>query len=337
MNKPKKFNFQNLQIALIYLFGFLSVALIEFVSINSGTGGHAAVSFEFTTFIKRLPSTIASYVALISYTSATLMYCVNKFMDKDEGFVSLNMNIKECSLKVFSPELFLEFCNIKNRKRKIRAYKYRITKQFNKLEKHQTDADIMSWAQLRIDLKENPDTVPTNIYCQKRLDLEKKLTDEYIEEHINNTQVSYDKITYSVIFGGVDSSSRSTDDTEAYVTKSKALKVTSDRAPSTIFTFAITFTITTLTVDAIMLNGLHWTAWLTFAIKMIVKIGTMINTVCSTYRYSRTYNQQVTLKDAVFRWGICNEYINWLQSKKETKNGSGNNSSKTGKPSQPAD
>lgn len=309
--------FKKLYLVLVYGLAFAALAVVEMLSIGQNMADSSVkLSFQFATLLNNLPSLLTSYAAVACYTAVTLTNEVLKFLDTDKEALDLQQQIHNFASTRYRPTLFNKFCHIKNRQRKINAWKYVLSTQFQKLERKETNDDFNEWTRYlahQEEMEKNKGLEPfktTNKYCIKRIKLERMLSDKYIEENIDRISIEYDAINSSLILGGVREDSRFLFK-DSYVTKGKGLKVFKDRAPTSILMFVLIAMVTSASVEMFNLD-FHWTAWLLFVLKMITKVFTLSYVVYSMVHYAKEYNQQVTLADLRFRYGILCEHDAWI-------------------------
>jgi hypothetical protein len=320
MNKIIKINAKSVQAVFMYVLGYLTIIIVELLSIGQSMGEmEAKLSFSFSNLAYRLPSLITSYVAIIFYTIATLGQAVSKFKEHNEQYKDLEEKINEFTIKSYKPTIFNRYCSFINRKRKTNAWKQHIIKKWKRLEKRQTYENLTEWAIFSKRIQEfekarnageevSPPQTKSK-YCIKRWKLETYFSEKYIEENIDRTKIKYQPINAGVVLGGCIANGHKIDEDE-YITTNKAAIVFVDRAPTSLIMMGTIAIITSFTIDAFSLK-MHWTAWLMFILKLIVKIYSMVNTIYNTTKYAEVYNQKITMKDIRFRWGICCEYNVW--------------------------
>lgn len=311
----KKPNMRTLFTVMLYVMAFAIVTIVEFLSITQvNADGEVILTFSLDAFKKSLPAIITGYVAIAMYIAATMSLEINKFKTTNEQYKTLKENIAEFAKTTYVPTIFNQYCTIKNKERKLHAYKNKINKQWNKLERFQTYKNYEIWHSYINALAQDPNTpVPNNWYCKKRKRLEEKMTQEYIDTHINKVHIKFNALSSGVVLGGKVSAN--IDDYEdEFITKHKAMIVVADRAPHYMFMMAIMSFASSLAVEAFSIT-LSVAGALLFAFKIITKICSMVFAIIGTIKYAAGYNDTVTLKDIIFRWGVCHEFSNWAKQR----------------------
>lgn len=306
----------NFGVLIMYIFGFLSVTIVELLTINEVMGeSSGSIGFDFN-LIKRLPSLLTSYFAIICYTVATLQGDIIKFKSNNDEFCLLKNKITTFARDSYRPSLFNQFAYIINTKRKANAWKKKITKKWSRMEQRQSDKDFAFWLdylEKKSKLKEGETLEIKNRYVLKRLKLEKAINDNYIKENINTLPVKFNAINSGLVLGGIKKGSISLEEDE-YINKHPGLMVVIERGPTSIASIAIISMITSITIDAFTITA-HWVVWAMFLLKLLTKIYSLLNTVYSMHKYSESYNEKVTLKDIRFRCGIIYEYEAWVKKR----------------------
>lgn len=315
----KKLNIRTLFTISLYILAFAIVTIIEFLSVQSGVDGEVILVFSLKTFKRSLAAIFINYVAIAMYITATLSFEINKFKSNNKQYIVLKENIGNFAEKNYVPTIFNQYCTIKNRERKIHAYKHKLHKQWQKLEKLQTYKNYEIWnSYIKAKDADNNTPVPNNRYCKMRLRLEEKMSEEYIEANIDKLHVRYDALSSSVVLGGKVASNIE-DYQDEFITKHKAMVVVADRAPHYLFMMAVMTFASSLAVEAFTIT-FTLTGALLLAFKMITKVCSMIFTIIGTIKYAVGYNDTITLKDMTFRWGICHEFNNWVSQKAKGEN-----------------
>lgn len=301
-----------LQYIALYL---LSLLIIGAASILTGDIGIDILK-EPSYYIEQ----IVTYAAIICVTFATLYNYIDNFKSTNEEFLSNEKYISEFATgKENVPSIFQRFLDPFNRKRKIKQFKYDIRMKLYALENKRKykilgprvydEYDYYIWNHGTEEEKSK------NAYCLRRKQLELQLTDEYIETHIDIMVLTYDRVTANVILGGYFQDSDKFSPNE-FITKNPNKKVLKYKLPQLLYSFAITFLMSSLVFDSFKFD-------FTSIINLITKILILIWNCYTTIRYASTFTKTVTLKDSRFRKGVIVEYRKWLQqeaAKKDSEN-----------------
>lgn len=284
------------QYAVLYGIGLLLIGVTSFI-----TGGMGWETFKDPLFYIQ---NVLTYAAIISVIAATMLMIIDRFKETDSEYVESSGLIQKFARDTYVPSIFSKYCEHANKKRKRKQFIYDTKQKIYKLEKKATEKDLYLWNHDR----ENA-IKAGNKYCTKRVILEEQLTDKWIYENIEVTQVKFDHITASVILGGIFSKLDNFSAND-YVTKHAGLIVVRDKAPMILFSFAITCLISSIVVDFAFTPA----DFITFFTKLFVLCYNTFVTV----RYANNYNQSVTLKDIRFRKGIVKEYNMWVEQEART-------------------
>ena len=330
----KAFKNMNAQFIINNLAGFGLIIIMEIISLEQSFGDASVnLSVSLQNLVTRLPSMITSYMAILLYLTATLSNETYKFKKDDVDYKTFEQKISDFSQNRYLPTLFDRYCLYINRQRKIRAYKRMMHNKCAAIENKFKDKDYAEWnkwSRYKKELEKNPETpamVLNSKLCQKRAKLEDKRTEEYINDNLENIKVKYRPITASQALGGIEGDPKESDEDQSLTSKwEKVAIVTRDRGPGYLYTFAILATIHSFALHEFQIEA-HWSVWLLFALRTGSKLIAMIWTIFNTIRYSDVYNQKITMKDIRFRWGLCEEYNQWLkqQTKLEAANVTENN------------
>lgn len=251
-----------------------------------------------------------TWAAILCVTFATMFSYIDKFKLTNTEYLANEKYISDfASSKQNVPSIVSRFLEPLNRKRKTKQYKYNLHKKIYRLENKKKfgffgprvfkDKDFYIWNHGTLEEKQK------NKYCSKRLYIEEHLTEEYIEENIDRLFVRYDKITTNILFGGFYQN-KDNDSPNDFITKNQAGKIARYKIPQLLYSFAITFILSSLIFDGFAFNA---TNLINLAIKLIVLLWNCYTTL----RYAETFSQTVTLKDSRFRKGLILEYEKWLQ------------------------
>jgi hypothetical protein len=282
--------FKKVQYILIYVCGFVLIGVTSLISGDVGWRGLNDWKFYVDTGL--------TYAAIICIIIATLLKIIDDFKAKDAEYIAADKDIKDFATKTYRPSLFSKFCDHTNKKRKLKQYVHDIKRKIYLLETKASEEDLHIWVN---GTKEARDK---NEYCQKRLNLEKQLTDDYIKKNIDTTRVKYDKISSTIALGGYYSKEDNKYANE-FITKNKSGKMAREQAPHLLFGFAMTCFSSSLLVSFAFDSS--------SIIPILTKCVTLLFQAYTTIRYANDWNQTVTLKDIRFRKGVITEYNNWIK------------------------
>ena len=291
-----------LQYIFLYL---LSVIIIGAATILTGRVG-LNILRDPSYYINQ----ILTWAAILCVTFATLFAYLDKFKETNAEYIANEKYISDfASSKNNVPSIVSRFLEPLNRKRKIKQFRHNIYKKLYRLENRKKfiffgprvfkDEDLYIWNHGTIEQKSQ------NEYCLKRMRLEEQLLDDFIEANIDKMLLPYDKVTPNILFGGIYQS-KDNDSPNDFITKSQASKIARYKIPKLLYSFAITFILSSLVFDELALNA-------TNIINLCIKIMILLWNCYTTLRYAETFSISVTLKDSRFRKGIILEYEKWLQ------------------------
>lgn len=257
-----------------------------------------------------------TWAAILCVTFATLFAYIDKFKETNAEYLSNEKYISDfASSKINVPSIVSRFLEPFNRKRKIKQFRYDIHKKLYKLENKRKfgffgprvfkDKDLYIWNHGTLEEKQK------NKYCSKRLRLEEQINDNYIEQNIDKMFIQYDKVTTNILFGGFYQN-KDNDSPNDFITKHQGSKIAKYKIPQLLYSFAVTFILSSLIFDGFALNASN-------LINLSIKIMVLLWNCYTTLRYAETFSYTVTLKDSRFRKGIILEYEKWLQQE-ATKN-----------------
>lgn len=281
--------FKKIQYILIYILGFVLIGITSLVSGDIGWAGFKEWKFYIDISL--------TYAAIICIIVATLFKIIDDFKSRNAEYKAADKEIKEFAVQTYIPSVFAKYCDHANKKRKLKQYVYNIKHKIYMLEQKATESDLHTWVNGTLEDKEK------NSYCQKRLILEKQLTDEYIKKNLDTTKVSYDKISSTIILGGYYSKEDNLSANE-FITKHKSVKLAKENTTRLLFGFAMTCFASSIVVS--------FSFNIAVIMPILVKIVILLFQALLTIRYANEWNETVTLKDIRFRKGIISEYNNWI-------------------------
>lgn len=289
---------------------YIFLYLLSFIIIGASTILTGRVGIDILKDPSYYINQGLTWAAILCVTFATLFAYIDKFKETNAEFLSNEKYISDfASSKQNVPSIVSRFLEPFNRKRKVRQFRYNIHKKLYKLENRKKflffgprvfkDKDFYIWNHGTNEEKLN------NKYCSARLRLEEQLSESYIEENIDKLFVKYDKVTTNILFGGFYQN-RDNDSPNDFITKHQASKIARYKIPQLLYSFALTFLLSSLVFDNFAFNA-------TNIINLSIKIMVLLWNCYTTLRYAETFSYTVTLKDSRFRKGIILEYEKWLQ------------------------
>lgn len=251
-----------------------------------------------------------TWAAILCVTFATLFAYIDKFKETNAEYLANEKYISDfASSKQNVPSIVSRFLEPFNRKRKIKQFKYNIHKKLYNLENKKMfgffgprickDKDLYIWNHGTLEEKKK------NRYCSKRLALEDQLSEETIERTIDKTFLKYDIVTTTIIFGGFYQN-KDNESPNDFITKHQGRKIAKYKIPQLLYSFALTFILSSLVFDGFALNASN-------IINLTIKLVVLLWNCYTTLRYAETFSYSVTLKDSRFRKGVILEYEKWLQ------------------------
>ena len=282
--------FNKIQYIILYGLGFAIIGVTSFISGGIEIGTFKDPIYYIENFL--------SYIAIICVIIATVLMVEDNFQKKNPDYLDCDNYISNFAKgKTFIPSIFSRFCESLNSKRKRKQFEHNVKKQLFRLEKHAKDKDFIVWNHGTLEEKNN------NYYCKRRMILEEKLSKEWMDKNLPFLLVHYDKITSSLVLGGVfsDKDNASPND---FITKDKSTKLIKDKIATLLLSFGVSSFASALILD------ISFTT--TGMLNVMVKCMVLIWHTFTTIRYANDWTQQVTLKDIRFRKGIVMEYEKWL-------------------------
>jgi hypothetical protein len=273
----------------------ISLVLIGITSlIDKDSGINFGNLQSFTWYVDQ----IVTSFAIITTVMATVYMIVDNFKNTDKEYLQLENNIKEFADKEYVPTLFARFLEFINPKRKRLQHEHNVKTALYLLDKKVKDKDLAVWNSNNKDLKIK------NAYCRKRMKLEERLTDVWIQANLQSINVPFDRITSSLVLGGYYSKEDNTNPNE-FITKHTETKILKDKFPTLILGIAITsiassVIVTILFDDAALLS-------------VVTKLFVLLFQIYNSIKYANDWTIMITLKDSRFRKSITQEFKVWLK------------------------
>jgi hypothetical protein len=280
------------QYFILYTISLVLIGITSLIDKDSGINFGNLQSF--TWYVDQ----IVTSFAIITTVTATVYMIVDNFKNTDKEYLQLENNIKEFADKEYVPTLFARFLEFINPKRKRLQHEHNVKTALYLLDKKVKDKDLAVWNSNNKDLKIK------NAYCRKRMKLEERLTDVWIQANLQSINVPFDRITSSLVLGGYYSKEDNTNPNE-FITKHTETKILKDKFPTLILGIAITsiassVIVTILFDDAALLS-------------VVTKLFVLLFQIYNSIKYANDWTLKITLKDSRFRKSITQEFKVWLK------------------------
>jgi hypothetical protein len=280
------------QYFILYAISLVLIGITSLIDKDSGINFGNLQSF--TWYVDQ----IVTSFAIITTVTATVYMIVDNFKNTDKEYLQLENNIKEFADKEYVPTLFARFLEFINPKRKRLQHEHNVKTALYLLDKKVKDKDLTVWNSHNKDLKIK------NAYCRKRMKLEERLTDVWIQANLQSINVPFDRITSSLVLGGYYSKEDNTNPNE-FITKYTETKILKDKFPTLILGIAITsiassVIVTILFDDAALLS-------------VVTKLFVLLFQIYNSIKYANDWTLKITLKDSRFRKSITQEFKVWLK------------------------
>lgn len=299
-----------------------SLILIAGVDLITGKVGWSNITDPYFYI-----SNVVTDAALLLITFGTVYLVLDYLKESDETYLKAKNEINDfATSKNNVPSILSRFLEHLNRKRKINQFEYNTLYKLYKLEnrkKWYAYIPIIGWfvknkyyyteEEMHIWNFGTEEEKRNSKYCRKRKIYEEELNKEMIEKTIDSRFVRYDKITTSILLSEHYSSGPNGEANE-FVTKNETTQIARFRIPTLLFSFGITFLITSLILDSFTLN---WMALITISTKALSVAWNMF----TSYRYAKKHFKNITLHDMLFRRSIIAEYMKWLGQEASAPNG----------------
>jgi len=274
---------------------FASAALIGATNVLTGDFG-----INFWKSKSFWIDNVLSYSAILFTVLGVLTMVVDKFKEKDEDYLASENEISKFARETYRPAVFTKHMIHINRERKKNQYIHNLIKKATKLE-HKYRKDDKS---IKLYEEGTEEEKRKNKYCRKKMMLEYRMSNDYVEKNIDKLSVKYDKITPNVILSGFYSRQEN-EQVNPFVVKNKTLKVIRDKLPGLLMSFAFVAFITSITYGPVVLST-------TALIRTLVKLMTLGWNGLKSVPYSKDYCQQVVMSDQRFRVGVVKEHKAWV-------------------------
>ena len=295
---------------LITKLQYIFLYVLSFIIIGATTILTGKLGIEALTDPSYYINQALTWAAILCVTFATLFAYIDKFKETNTEYLSNEKYISDfASSKQNVPSIVSRFLEPFNRKRKIKQFKYNIHKKLYNLENKKLflffgprkfkEKDLYIWNHGTEEEKQ------ANKYCKKRTFLEDQLKEEFIENTIDKKFIKYDAVTTTIIFGGFYQN-KDNESPNDFITKHQGRKIAKYKVPQLLYSFAITFILSSLVFDGFALNASN-------LINLTIKLMVLLWNCYTTLRYAETFSYSVTLKDSRFRKGVILEYEKWLQ------------------------
>jgi hypothetical protein len=280
------------QYFILYTISLVLIGITSLIDKDSGINFGNLQSF--TWYVDQ----IVTSFAIITTVTATVYMIVDNFKNTDKEYLQLENNIKEFADKEYVPTLFARFLEFINPKRKRLQHEHNVKTALYLLDKKVKDKDLAVWNSNNKDLKIK------NAYCRKRMKLEERLTDVWIQANLQSINVPFDRITSSLVLGGYYSKEDNTNPNE-FITKHTETKILKDKFPTLILGIAITSIASSVIVTILFDDA----ALLSVVNKLFVLLFQIYNSI----KYANDWTIMITLKDSRFRKSITQEFKVWLK------------------------
>lgn len=288
---------------------YITLFILSFFIIGLATVITGDVGFDFYKDASFYINQLLTDAAILCVTFATFYAYIDKFKETNEDYLSNIQYIREfATSKNYIPSILNRFLEIINKNRKIKQYKFDLTKELFLLETKRKfwkfgpllykEEDYYIWNHGTQEEKNN------NEYCRKRQRLEELLQDKNVERDIEYKLIKYDKITSGVILGGFYKDSDNAKPNE-FITKYPEAKVAKKKIPQLLYSFTLVFLLSSFVFGEITIN---LNTIFNFSVKLLVLCWNSYTSL----RFAKEFSQSVTLKDTRFRKGIILEYEKWL-------------------------
>ena len=279
---------------MVSLLCLILIGLSEFVVAGFDTSIFCTASYWYSL----IASTIAC--ALILYSTAT--NDIDNYKLKDEKLVKLKDELDDHVNKNVEND-FEKFLVEENQKRKIYAWKQKISNKINRIEKFSKVKDIELYYSNEEELKKN------NKYCQKRAKLEYLMSDEYINSHLYYLRVKYPKLKRYEITTGCRQK-----DEEYKLTTKPHLRLLVDNLPRLTMSFALVLFASSFAPD---IKEFQWATIITFTMKLISLCLNFMN----GKSYALFFKDEVMIPDLRYRIDKIIAYMTWKVNLLKNKNG----------------
>ena len=264
-------------------------------------------------------------VAMLLITFATTFFALDHLKESNQTYCTAKDEINAFAISRDNiPSVLSKFLEHLNRKRKINQYEHNVLMKIYNLENKQkwyAYIPIVKWfvknpyyyteEEMHIWNFGTEEEKAKSKYCRKRKMYEEQLSPELIEKTIDTKHVNYDKITTAILLSDYYNKNDRTRAND-FVTKNETEKIAQNKIPALLFSFGVTFLMTSLVLDSFSIN---WLSLITLGTKAV----TIAWNIFTSIRYAKKHFNNITLHDIVFRRSIIQEYYKWL-SQEAAKN-----------------
>ena len=313
-----KITFQNLPFIFIIILTFILTGLTELIKPGFNWQVFLTSNYWFNTVLVAVSGFLISIASAVSRANTLRFKDVDgKFSEANKALATITPKIQDSTLDTFISEM--------NRKRKIQAFKEKLTEEFHKIEKSLSTNEEIEYIEfnaknnlLEEELKakyEDENEYFNQFYMhtlknlkghskkvQKKVICLLKMNDLYIENNIDKLKVKYTRITHKLISVGTKGN---VDDGMP----NKGSKVLIDGLlPRILLSFSITTTLLTFAFD---IERLSWLAIIPILIKVISLIGNFIY----GFTFAPTYVEQVYLDEIYVKIRWLTLFNEWKKKK----------------------
>lgn len=311
-------NINRIQYIALIVIGFIIIGATSALS-----GEIVAEQFREAAYYLDL---ILTYIAIIFVISGIMIKAVMDFKEENAEYKEGEADIKKFADTTYRPLAFGKFCRKVNRVRKINQFKFNVQKALSNM-------DYPSWWRRLLKIRkvtegskiwDQPFTDDMSLeeqkelalqkekdpYCQKKRELLAQLDPDWIEKHIDNLDVKYDRINGSIILSGYYNKA-SNETPNDFIVKYKNAKIAKDRGPLLLIGFGIAAFGGAIAAQ-FTFDG-------TWVLNTLTKALILLYQMFLTVRYAADYNDRVTLHDIRFRRGNVKEYENWVKHEASEK------------------
>lgn len=279
---------------MISLLCLVLIGLSEFVIAGFDTGIFCTASYWYSL----VASTIAS--ALILYSTAT--NDIDNYKLKDEKVLKLKNELDNQVTNNVEND-FEKFLVEENQKRKVYAWRQKISAKINRIERFARVKDIELYYSNEEELKS------TNKYCQKRAKFEHLMSNEYIDTHLYYLRVKYPKLKRYEITTGCRQR-----DEEYKLTTKPHLRVLVDNLPRLAMSFGLILFASSFAPD---IKEFQWATIITFIMKLISLCLNFMN----GKGYALYFKDEVMIPDLRYRIDKIIAYMTWKVNLLKQKTG----------------
>jgi hypothetical protein len=272
------------------LYGMISLLCLVLVGLSEFViaGFDTRIFYSASYWYSLIASTIAS--ALILYSTAT--NDIDNYKVKDEQVLKLKSELDNQVNNNVEND-FEKFLVEENQKRKIYAWKQKVSNKINRIERFARVKDIELYYSNEEELKKD------NKYCQKRAKLEHLMSDEYIYTHLYYLRVKYPKLKRYEITTGCRQK-----DEEYQLTTKPHLRVLVDNLPRLAMSFGLILFASSFAPD---IKEFQWATIITFTIKLISLCLNFMN----GKGYALYFKDEVMIPDLRYRIDKIIAYMTW--------------------------